>query len=113
MRIWDIDPKLLCRKHLLGEHRELHAIWNILKHGKKGYINHPETKRWVGKLPALRTRHELLVEEMTRRGYVHETSLPEVSAGDKEQTELVNTLEEQMILLTGKDCDCPLDHPKF
>ncbi len=30
MRIWDIPPKLLCRNHLLGEHRELHAIWSIL-----------------------------------------------------------------------------------
>lgn len=22
MRIWDVDPRLLCRQHLLGEHRE-------------------------------------------------------------------------------------------
>ena len=25
MRIWDVDPALLCRSHLLGEHRELHG----------------------------------------------------------------------------------------
>jgi hypothetical protein len=25
MRIWDIEPRKLCRNHLLGEHRELHA----------------------------------------------------------------------------------------
>lgn len=30
MRIWDIPPDKLCRNHLLGEHNELHAIWNIL-----------------------------------------------------------------------------------
>lgn len=24
MRMWMIDPKLLCRKHLLGEHNEIH-----------------------------------------------------------------------------------------
>ncbi|NCS72473.1 MAG: pyrimidine dimer DNA glycosylase, partial [Candidatus Magasanikbacteria bacterium] len=30
MRVWDIHPKYLCRKHLLGEHRELHGLWNIL-----------------------------------------------------------------------------------
>ena len=30
MRIWDISPNKLCDKHLLGEHRELHAIWVII-----------------------------------------------------------------------------------
>lgn len=35
MRIWDIHPSLLCRKHLLGEHRELHAIWSILIYKKR------------------------------------------------------------------------------
>ena len=30
MRVWDVSPKELCRAHLLGEHRELHAIWTIL-----------------------------------------------------------------------------------
>jgi hypothetical protein len=32
-RIWDADPALLCDRHLLGEHRELHAIWSILTTG--------------------------------------------------------------------------------
>jgi len=51
MRVWDIHPKHLCRKHLLAEHRELHGLWNILtKHkGAGGYSHHPETLRWVGK----------------------------------------------------------------
>lgn len=42
MRIWDIQPKYLCRKHLLAEHRELHGLWNILtKHkAKGGYSRH-------------------------------------------------------------------------
>ena len=26
MRMWMIDPTLLCRKHLLGEHGELHKF---------------------------------------------------------------------------------------
>jgi hypothetical protein len=43
MRIWDISPKRLCRNHLLGEHRELHAVWSVLTKGKKGYARHPET----------------------------------------------------------------------
>mgnify|MGYP003386520316 CR=1 FL=1 len=67
----------MCRQHLLGEHRELHGLWNILaKHGGVGgYSRHPETRRWVGKLAALYTRHEALVVEITRRGYRHESDL--------------------------------------
>ncbi|HEX6642404.1 MAG TPA: pyrimidine dimer DNA glycosylase/endonuclease V, partial [Thermoanaerobaculia bacterium] len=37
MRIWDVDPAELCRAHLLGEHRELHAIWTILTQDRRGY----------------------------------------------------------------------------
>lgn len=50
MRVWDIEPRFLCRQHLLAEHRELHGLWNILtKHGGTGgYSRHPETLRWVG-----------------------------------------------------------------
>jgi hypothetical protein len=46
MRIWDIPPRALCRQHLLGEHRELHAVWAVLTQGKSGYSRHPETLRW-------------------------------------------------------------------
>ena len=79
MRVWDIHVKHLCRKHLLGEHRELHGLWCILtKHGGKvGYSNHPETKRWVGKLRAIYDRHEALVVEMHKRGYEHNSPLDE------------------------------------
>src|SRR5690348_6846591 len=75
MRVWDISPKRLCRNHLLGEHRELHAIWSVLVNGKKGYARHPETLRWRGKLKALYSRHDALVREMTVRGYTHQSPL--------------------------------------
>ena len=57
MRIWDIPANKLCTKHLLGEHSELHGLWNILTQNKSGYSRHPETLRWKGKL-ALYLRHE-------------------------------------------------------
>ena len=50
MRIWDIHPQKLCRQHLLGEHRELHAIWSVLVNNKKGYSNHPKNVRLGGDL---------------------------------------------------------------
>jgi hypothetical protein len=107
MRIWDLPPSRLCRKHLLGEHRELHALYSILLHDKKGYRSHPETLRWVGKLPALELRHDHLVKEMLNRGYRHLSPLKK-SAGQKDQTELLHTLEEQEKILTDKNCACLL-----
>lgn len=105
MRIWDIKPNRLCRKHLLGEHRELHALYTILSQNKKGYRSHPETLRWVGKLPALKKRHEELTIEMKNRGYNHHSPLTETE-GDKNQTELLHTIEEQEQILRDKKCDC-------
>lgn len=76
MRVWnEIHPSRLCRKHLLGEHVELHALWAI--HKKRlagqphGYTNHPETVRWDGHLWQLYRRHGDLMDELERRGYNH------------------------------------------
>ena len=111
MRIWDVDVSLLCRKHLLGEHRELHGLWNILtKHGGQGgYSHHPETKRWVGKLKALYLRHEALVVEMKKRGYRHASDLDRrLATGSIKQTVLIDSINQQQKLLTAKPCDCLL-----
>jgi hypothetical protein len=109
MRIWDLPPALLCRQHLLGEHRELHALWTILTTGKGAYANHPETRRWRGKLAALYTRHDALVAEMTRRGYNHRTPLDaSLASGLTVQTEYVNSPAEQVAILRAKGCACDL-----
>jgi len=107
MRIWDLPPSVLCRKHLLGEHRELHALWTIISQRKKGYSHHPETLRWVGKLKALYQRHEKLVTEMIKRGYNHQSALDKsIATGKDKQDEFVNTLSEQKEILKGKKCKC-------
>lgn len=77
MRIWDVPPAELDRQALLGEHRELHAIWTILTENRSGYRRHPEVLRWTGRLGALFRRHEALVAEMERRGYRHRSPLDE------------------------------------
>ena len=109
MRVWDVHPKHLCRKHLLGEHRELHGLWNILTvhKGKGGYSRHPETLRWVGKQKALYERHEALVREMLRRGYSHHSPLDKRYAkGLGGQRTFINTIREQKALLRAKPCEC-------
>ncbi len=107
MRIWDLKPELLCDNHLLGEHRELHAIWNILTEEKKGYSNHPETKRWAGKLKALYNRHQEEAAEIIRRGWKHNSELDEeLATGSNIQNEFINTPEEQVEILKQKPCKC-------
>ncbi len=110
MRIWDLPPRVLCRQHLLGEHRELHGLWNTLTLGKTGYREHPETKRWVGRLAALFKRHDALVAEMTKRGYQHRSPLDQhLATGSDTQDMLLDTLDDQFRMLVEKPCPCPVD----
>ena len=112
MRIWDVDPALLCRQHLLGEHRELHGLWNIHTLGKRGYRLHPETARWEGRLAALHARHSALVAEMERRGYAHASPLdPALATGSAVQDRFIEPPSEQLRILREKPCDCPLGQP--
>ena len=107
MRIWDISPSLLCRQHLLGEHRELHAIWSVITKKKKGYSKHPETIRWMGKLKSLYNHHQLLIKEMKKRGYKHRSNLSiKLATGNEKQDVFINTINEQIEILKKKNCRC-------
>ncbi len=107
MRIWDLPPEILCRQHLLGEHRELHGLWNILTLGKRGYSLHPETLRWVGKQAALYARHQALVDEIQKRGYNHNSPLnKKLATGKRKQSEFLISPRGQRKLLREKGCDC-------
>ena len=107
MRIWDLPPERLCRNHLLGEHRELHAIWSVLTNNRRGYSAHPEVLRWKGRLRALFLRHEDLVAEMLRRGYRHGSPLdPALARGASVQTVYVDLPGDQIARLRGKRCEC-------
>jgi len=108
VRIWDIAERLLCDKHLLGEHHELHCIWSILTgRGRGGYERHPETKRWRGKLSALYKRHDRMVREMQRRGFNHKSPLDKkLATGLGRQMVYVHTREEQHSILKSKGCLC-------
>ena len=33
MRMWMVDPQIMCRQHLLGEHTEMHMFVGTLKRG--------------------------------------------------------------------------------
>ena len=70
MRMWMVEPKLLCRKHLLGEHSELHKFVPSFKKKMSvaGRIGHIELSRY-------RERHDELAVEMVYRGYIHKSPI--------------------------------------
>lgn len=70
--MWMTDPKLLCRNHLLGEHKEVHMVAGCLR--RKKTLGRYLTDKLVD--PTLvSARHEVLVVELTRRGYNHKSPL--------------------------------------
>ena len=74
MRMWMVNPETMCRKHLLGEHVEIHMLAGSILKGKsiKGFSELVETH-------SAHIRHYYLAEEMVRRGYNHKSPLPDFS----------------------------------
>lgn len=73
MRMWLIDPKLLCTRHELGCHFEIHKAVGNLRHSgkwtksltKKGFLE-PQNFLKV---------HNEIVEDMLKRGFNHNSPL--------------------------------------
>ena len=106
MRIWDLPEKLLCDKHLLGQHREIHAIYNMITQNKGGnYLKHPEVKRWKGKIPALCVKHADTAYEMEKRGFKHFSQIHLEDGGIKQNIKW-QSIEEQKDILRIKQCKC-------
>lgn len=73
--MWMVAPGLMCDRHLLGEHVELHMLAGCLEKHKsiRGYLDGLVN-------PALITlRHEQLVAEMSARRMNHRTPIAAVS----------------------------------
>ena len=72
MRTWMVNLKIMCHHHLLGEHRELHALAGTLLKGNsiQGYIDNN-----LVEIQSIIPRHEAIVEEMIVRGYKHRSPL--------------------------------------
>ncbi len=94
-RMWGVDPRCLCKNHLLGEHNEIHKLVGNIESGnsiegyiEKGHIDTSEIQR----------RHEELKKEMERRGYNHDSPLnynDELNTGQLDIDENINELRER------------------
>lgn len=71
MRQWQVNPKVLCTSHLLGEHVEHHMMLGVLARGNS-------IDKYLDGLfdpSILVKRHEMLAKEMLRRGMKHNSPL--------------------------------------
>lgn len=70
--MWNVEPTLMCRKHLFGEHVETHMFAGTMKQHKSidGYI-----KKGLVETNNLQARHDILAIEIERRGYSHKSPL--------------------------------------
>ena len=64
--MWMVDTAILCRKHLLGEHGEIHKHRHCFV---KGFSI--EGRRGQIEPAAMQERHDALAKEMIKRGYNH------------------------------------------
>ena len=109
MRMWMVDPKCMCDKHLLGEHVELHMFIGTIKKGVslQGYVDNGliETKK-------IYVRHNELVAEMERRGMKHKSPLPNVNFEKlpKAHFDATVSVEESLAELQRR---CPACHEKI
>jgi hypothetical protein len=105
--MWMINPKILCRKHLLGEHGEIHKHRHnfVKQHKMAGRIGQIEPE-------SMEKRHDELAKEMLNRGYNHKSpfSQPDTSYLPKME---VNKNEALIDLLNRcNECKDRYDHFK-
>jgi len=90
MRMWLVPTELMCRKHLLGEHLEMHMFVGCIdkKISMQGYLDNG-----LVVLELLKERHDELVKEMSDRGYLHFSPLeqPDMKGG---RVDVVENLKE-------------------
>lgn len=76
MRMWGIHPVFLCKKHLIGEHGEIHKF---LPSFRKGYKVHGRFFPVVQiQFQGYKARHDDLAQEMANRGYNHKSPLIDI-----------------------------------
>ena len=100
MRMWMVNPRIMCRKHLMGEHVETHMFVGSINRGNDiwGYV-----KNNLVEPNSLTERHDELSQEMIRRGYNHKSPIKEVDLSrliEKEKLAKVDSMKSLVDLLS-------------
>ena len=105
MRMWMVDPAVMCDKHLLGEHVECHMLVGHLQR-KRRITNYIRLN--LLQPGNLRERHDQLALEMKDRGMLHKSPLPEFDLSylpEEHRTYTVNA-EDSLDELSGRCLEC-------
>jgi hypothetical protein len=91
MRMWMIEPEIMCDKHLLGEHVECHMFVGCINKGKsiKGYID-----KGLVETQNIKNRHDEIVKTMLRRGMKHNSPLQYVDKINKGYVSVPSNIDE-------------------
>ena len=98
MRMWNVPTEYLCRKHLLGEHVEMHMFIGTIDKGIsiKGYVDGGLVETQL-----ISHRHDELVREMKKRGYNHNSPVNgwkcDMVLGNVDVTNSINELNKRCI----------------
>ena len=96
-----IDSRMLCNRHLLGEHFEIHQHrHNFVKghsiEGRRGQIE-PES---------MSQRHDDLAEEMLSRGMKHESPYVQPDLSEYDLSGFTVDRNDSMLDLKARCCEC-------
>lgn len=72
MRMWMVPTEMMCRKHLLGEHVEIHMLVTHLN--KKRKITNFIKKNQLEPSSVI-SRHQNIINEMQKRNYNHQSPI--------------------------------------
>jgi len=88
------DPSKLSDNVLLDDHRIVHAWWASIQKGKKLY--HPDGSEITKE--EIRRLHSLIVKELGKRGFKHNTPLAEELAAPERVEKLVDKLDDAVLI---------------
>jgi len=101
MRMWNVNPKQMCSKHILGEHVEMHMFVGTINKGIsiKGYL-----EKGLIEPHNINKRHQELVEEMERRGMKHNSELPKLLVEPKVEGRVSRTDNQKLLASRCLEC---------
>ena len=105
MRMWNVNPKIMCSKHLRGEHLEMHMFVGSINKGKsiKGYLD------GLVQVDNIISRHDELAHEMSLRGMNHQSPLDDFTYVGHNG----HVTEESLDILTDRCPECMKRYIKF
>ena len=105
MRMWMLNPAVMCNKHLLGEHVECHMFVGHLQLKRRitNYIKHNLLQP-----KNLRERHDQLASEMKNRKMLHRSPLAKYDLSYLSEKQRIYTVdaEKSLIELLRRCSEC-------